>query len=56
MINVPLWTRVHYLVYRRPTAGFPFPREACSYKIKPASWLYHTLAADPALCAKVFHG
>lgn len=50
-----LWHSVQLIVYPRkpPSFGAPFPAEICSPKRKPASWLYHTLAADPALRAKV---
>lgn len=54
MIDHDLWQRVHAITYPgRFTSGLPFPRPVCSPRVRPASWLYHTLAADPILRAKV---
>lgn len=53
--NQPLWAHVQRLVYpdRWPSEHRPFPAASCTPKRKPASWLYHKLAADTALRAQV---
>lgn len=54
MIDMELWHRVHGILYPgRSTNGVPFPRPVCSPRARPASWLYHTLAANPQLRATV---
>lgn len=55
-IDRALWARVQRIAYpkRAPTSHPPFPQSFNNGpKQRPASWLYHLLANDAALRAKV---
>lgn len=53
--DLDLWQRVQRIVYpkRWPSANPPFGTDKGGPTWRPASWLYHRLAADPALRARV---
>lgn len=56
-VNMPLWHACQRIAWPRhrwlPSNNPPFSATVCSPKVKPASWLYHTLVGDPALRAVV---
>jgi hypothetical protein len=59
IIDMNLWHACQKTAYpeRRMTGVSneqPFHISECTPKMKPASWLYHTLAADRELLAQVF--
>lgn len=55
MIDLPLWLACQRIVYgwRINTSNRPFAVDICTPRRKPASWLYHLLAANPSLRRQV---